>query len=61
MEYEKAYIQQVEILPLCWFCQEKNDLNTDVEVVALLYSFLAQPHPSDPNILNKLYNLFLEN
>ncbi len=55
----KAYIQRMEILPLQWFCQEKDDLNTDVKVVALLYSLALHGHS-----LHSWYKLntnFLEN
>ncbi len=37
LEYGKAYIQQIEILQYIDFVKKKNDLNTVVYVVALLY------------------------
>ncbi len=38
LEYGKAYIQQIEILHYIDFVKKKDDLNTVVYVVALLYS-----------------------
>ncbi len=38
LEYGKAYIQQIEILHYIDFVRKKDDLNTVVYVVALLYS-----------------------
>ncbi len=38
LEYGKAYIQQIEILHYIDFVKKKDDLNTVVSVVSLLYS-----------------------
>ncbi len=38
LEYGKAHIQQIEILHYIDFVRKKDDLNTVVYVVALLYS-----------------------
>ncbi len=38
LEYGKAYILQIEILHYIDFVRKKDDLNTVVYVVALLYS-----------------------
>ncbi len=49
LEYRKAYIQQIEILHYIDCVRKKDDLNTVVQVVALLYS--ATLHPSDQHVV----------
>ncbi len=47
LEYGKAYIQQIETLHYIDFVRKKDDLNTVVQVVAVLYSGItSHPHPA---------------
>ncbi len=62
LEYGKAYIQQIEILHYIYFVKKKDDLNTVVYDVALLYSGItSHPHPSDQHVvhyINIIKNIF---
>ncbi len=53
LENGKAYIQQIEILHYIDFVRKKDDLNTVVQVVALLDSGIAShSHPSDQHVVH---------
>ncbi len=56
LEYRKAYILQIEILHYIDFVKKKDDLNTVVQVVALLYSAL---HPSHIPLISMWYIILL--
>ncbi len=55
LEYEKAYIQRMEILHYIDVVRRKDDLNTDV----LLWYYTGYPHPSDhdTNCITRIKNI----